>query len=63
MFGCAGKGPSHTAQAKSPSRTMLSWPQAGQRRKITVCVKPPGRARPRRSSVLARAGQESASGQ
>ena len=31
MFQWAGKGLSHTAQAKSPSRTMLSWPQAGQR--------------------------------
>jgi hypothetical protein len=42
MFCCAGKGLSHTAQAKSLSRTMLSWPQAGQRRKTTLCVKPPG---------------------
>lgn len=63
MFGCAGKGLSHTAQAKSPSRTTLSWPQAAQRRKTTLCVKPPGCARPRRSSVLAGAGQKSGSGQ
>ena len=55
MFQRAGNGLSHTAEAKSPSWTMLGWPQAGQRRKTTLCVKSPGCARLMRCSAIASA--------
>lgn len=49
MFRCLGRALSHTPK-KLPSRTILSWPQAGQRRKTTLYVKSPGCARPMPSS-------------
>jgi hypothetical protein len=63
IFRCAGNALSHTEQARWPSRTMLSRPQAGQRRNTILCVKSPGCATPTRSSAAATACQESVSGQ
>lgn len=54
MFQSAGKALSHTAHAKLPSRTLLSWPQAGAAAEDDLVVEI---ARVRQADTVKRHGQ------